>query len=171
METILDDVLNDRVFGVVKVWIHLPDVLETRFSEFPSIFKNAEITIADIGEHMQAFRRKNARRTDVKRSLITSMHGEGILLLTPLLKKYLESRSDTSGAFDFLQRKKPSLIGSHRKCATIVAVPTWVVPDMTHERRGFKVERELRLRADANEQVQTHPAVVCQREKSQQTPP
>ena len=55
METILDDVLNDRVLGFANVWLHVPDALKARFSEFPPIFKNAEITIADIGEHMQVF--------------------------------------------------------------------------------------------------------------------
>ena len=46
--------------------------------------------MADIGEHMQAFCESNNRKTCVKRALIGSMHGEGILILTPLLKKYME---------------------------------------------------------------------------------
>ena len=46
--------------------------------------------MADIGDHMREFCRKTARRTGVKRSLISSMHAKGILLLTTLLKKYLE---------------------------------------------------------------------------------
>ena len=69
--------------------IHVPDELIPRFSEFPPIFKNAEITIADIGDHMQAYCRSITRRKGVARSLIISMHAEGILLLTPLLKWYL----------------------------------------------------------------------------------
>ena len=90
MEDIIDDVVNDRLFGFVKVDIHVPDHLIEKFSEFPPLFKNVEITIDDIGDHMQTFCRSIERKTGVKRSLISSMRAEGILLLTPLVKKYLE---------------------------------------------------------------------------------
>ena len=48
-EEIFDDVVNDRLFGFVKVDIHVPDELIDHFSEFPPIFKNFEITLEDIG--------------------------------------------------------------------------------------------------------------------------
>ena len=44
----------------------------------------------DIGEHMQAYCRSITRKVGVKRSLISSMHVKGQLILTPLLKKYIE---------------------------------------------------------------------------------
>ena len=90
MKDILNDILYDHVYGFLKVDIHVPDWLKLRFNEFPPLFKNTEITIADIGEHMQAYCRSITRNTGVKRSLISSMHAKGIVLLTPLLKKYLE---------------------------------------------------------------------------------
>ena len=64
--------------------------MQSRFSEFPPIFKNAEIKLEDIGEHMKSFCHKIGRKIGVNRSLIISMHAQGILLLTPLLKKYLQ---------------------------------------------------------------------------------
>ena len=88
-ENILNDVETDRAFGIIQVDIHVPDELKPRFSEFPPIFKNTEITIADIGDHMQSYCRSINRTKGVARSLISSMHAEGILLLTPLLKWYL----------------------------------------------------------------------------------
>ena len=91
MEEILDDIKNEQVFGFAKVDIHVKDEDISKFSEFPPIFKNTEITIADIGDHMQEYCRKIARRTGVKRSLISSMKGKGILILTPLLKWYLDN--------------------------------------------------------------------------------
>ena len=57
---------------------------------FYPFFQNVEITIADIGEHMQAYSRSIAEKTGVNRSLISSMHSKNITLLTPLLKKYLK---------------------------------------------------------------------------------
>ena len=89
-EDILKGIMNDDLFGIVKYSVHVPEHLVNKFSEFPPIFKNTEITIADIGEHMQEFCRKTTRRTGVKRSLISSMWGEGIVTLSPLLKKYVE---------------------------------------------------------------------------------
>ena len=86
---ILEDVKNNEIFGFVQVDIHVPEHLIPRFSEFPPIFKNTKIDIADIGEHMKQYCEKIKRRKGVERSLISSMHATDILLLTPLLKWYL----------------------------------------------------------------------------------
>ena len=90
MEHILNDLINDILYGFAKVWIHVPEELQSRFSEFPPIFKNEEIKLEDIGEHMKSFCDKIGRKICVYRSLIISMHAHCILLLTPLLKKYLQ---------------------------------------------------------------------------------
>lgn len=87
---ILQSIMNDKIFGIVKCSLHVPENLIQRFSEFPPLFKNTEITIADIGEHMQEYCRKAERKKGVKRSLISSMWAKGIVMLTPLLKKYIE---------------------------------------------------------------------------------
>ena len=85
-EDILDDVRNERVFGFIKVDIRVPDHLIPAFSEFPPIFKNTEIKLDDIGDHMKSFCEQNGRKTGIKRSLISSMHGKEVIVLTPLLK-------------------------------------------------------------------------------------
>ena len=46
MENIIDDIMTDKLFGFIKT--------SEEFSEFPPVFKNCEITLADIGEHKQA---------------------------------------------------------------------------------------------------------------------
>ena len=89
-QDILNDVINEEEFGFVKVDIHVPEHLIAKFSEFPPLFKNVEIKLEDIGDHMRAFCESIGRKSGVKRSLISSMHAEGIILLTPLLKWYLE---------------------------------------------------------------------------------
>ena len=50
MNDILKDVKNDNIFGFVECDIHVPPEDIAKFSEFPPIFKNCEITIADIGD-------------------------------------------------------------------------------------------------------------------------
>ena len=71
-------------------YVRVPDELKEKYSDFPPIFKNTEITLADIGEHMQSYCRRVERKTGVKRSLIGSMHAQDILLLTPLVKEYMD---------------------------------------------------------------------------------
>ena len=87
---IVEAVQKDEIFGFVKVDIHVPDRLKEKFSEFPPIFKNVEIPIDAVGEYMQEFCKLNNRTTGVKRSLISSMFGKGIVISTELLKKYLD---------------------------------------------------------------------------------
>ena len=43
------------MFGVADVVIEVPDHLETKFSQFPPIFKNCEVGRNDIGEFMKSF--------------------------------------------------------------------------------------------------------------------
>ena len=90
MDDIISGVLSEEIFGLVKCNIRVPDHFIEYFSEFPPIFKNAEIKLEDVGEHMQKHCEKLGRKRGVKRSLISSMRGDGIILLTPLLKRYLE---------------------------------------------------------------------------------
>ena len=90
MADIQDAIMTGESFGFVKCDIHVPDHLINYFSEFPPIFKNTEITMEDIGEHMQAYARSIQREKCVDKALISSMKGQEIVLLTPLFKKYIE---------------------------------------------------------------------------------
>ena len=47
------DILNDNLFGFIKVDIETPENLKEKFSEMTPIFKNATIKFEDIGEYMQ----------------------------------------------------------------------------------------------------------------------
>ena len=90
VEDILNQIEKEELFGFVRCDVRVPDELKEKYSEFPPVFKNAEITLADIGEHMQSYCRRIQRKTGVKRSLIGSMHAQDILLLTPLVKEYMD---------------------------------------------------------------------------------
>ena len=65
---IVDCIMNNESFGFVRCDIHVPEHLIPRFSEFPPIFKNTEIPISEIGDHMQAFCRSITRLKGVERS-------------------------------------------------------------------------------------------------------
>ncbi|KAI8484923.1 hypothetical protein Bbelb_373300 [Branchiostoma belcheri] len=89
-DQILHAVCTGEFFGVVECDISVPAELRKSFEEMPPIFKNAEISIDDIGPYMKEFAETNNIMTKPRRSLIGSMFGEKILLATPLVKWYLE---------------------------------------------------------------------------------
>lgn len=69
--------------------IVIPDELKSKYEEFPPIFKNTEIELEDIGQTMQDYCTKIRRTQGVKRSLISSMQGDNVVISTPLFKKYI----------------------------------------------------------------------------------
>ena len=75
----------------------MPEGKIDQFSEFPPIFKNTEIKMEDIGEHMREFARSIQREKGAERSLISSMHGEELVLLSPLSQKYIEMGLECTG--------------------------------------------------------------------------
>ena len=52
---VLSMVQNDKMFGVVRCDIRVPDDRKEMFSEMCPIFKNVDIPFEAIGEHMQNF--------------------------------------------------------------------------------------------------------------------
>ena len=87
---LLEQVRNGEFFGAVEVDLHVPDHLKSKFSEMTPIFKNVEISLDDIGEHMKRFAEENECMPRPRRALIGSYRGDKILLATPLLQFYLE---------------------------------------------------------------------------------
>ena len=86
---IIENVKNETIFGVVECDIRVPDDKKELFSEMCPIFKNADIPVEEIGEHMQQFVEANDLNKKPRRGLIGSMFGNKILLATPLLRWYL----------------------------------------------------------------------------------
>ena len=62
--------MKKESFGFVKCDIHVPEELISKFSEFPPIFKNKEIPLSAIGEHMQEYCHSISRTNGLARSLI-----------------------------------------------------------------------------------------------------
>ena len=85
-------IMENEIFGIVKCDISVPKHLEKRFSEFPPIFKNTEIKLDReiVGDHMYQYAQSIGRTKGVARSLISSMFGEGLVILTTLFKKYVK---------------------------------------------------------------------------------
>ena len=89
-DEVLDKVLNGQLFGFVECDLHVPDNLLAKFAEMPPIFKNVELSREHLSEHMREFAEDNDHLARPQRCLIGSMKGEKILLLSELLRWYME---------------------------------------------------------------------------------
>ena len=89
-EEILEGVTSGSWFGLVQCDISVPKRLQERFSEMQPIFKNAPVSREDIGPFMAQYARQNNLLTQPRRMLIGSFVGEGVLIITPLLRWYLK---------------------------------------------------------------------------------
>ena len=74
-----------------------------RFSEMTPLFKNATISADDIGEYMTTVLKESGEVFKERRNLIGSMFATQILLITPLLKWYLDNGLVVTRLHQFIQ--------------------------------------------------------------------
>ena len=89
-DIILDKIRRGEFFGLVQCDIEVPETLKSHFSEMPPIFKNANVSKDDIGDHMREYCDSNKLLSQPRRTLIGSFFAKAILLTTPLIQWYLE---------------------------------------------------------------------------------
>ena len=87
-EDVIKAILSGTLFGFVKLNLTVPEHLKAKFAEMSPIFKNAKIEEKHLSEHMKPHAQKSNWKPG--RKLIGSMFGKDILLLTPLVKWYIE---------------------------------------------------------------------------------
>ena len=90
VETILRAVMEDRMFGALEVDLEVPDHLKGKLAEMPPVFKNTHVSRNDIGDHMKAYAEERGIMNQKKKCLIGSMYGEKIVVISPLLKWYVQ---------------------------------------------------------------------------------
>ena len=86
---IIQYVQDGHLFGFVECDIEVPDHLKDYFNEMTPIFKNTEVSLKDVGQHMQDYAKEHNIKDIPCRLLIGSYFGKKIGLSTPLLKWYL----------------------------------------------------------------------------------
>ena len=89
-DKLIQNVLNDKLFGFFQVDIEVPEQLLDKFSEFSPLFILSEVRENQIPQHMQDYK-INTGRKKIKnnKKLLGVMKAEKILLYSPLLKWYL----------------------------------------------------------------------------------
>ena len=86
---IMEAVMSGKLYGLVECDIHVPEEIRPVFAEMCPIFKNVDITKDDIGNFMKSVAEKHGMMKSPRRSLIGSMFGDKIVIITPLLKWYI----------------------------------------------------------------------------------
>ena len=54
-DSILQAVMDEKLFGALEVDLHVPDDLKSKFAEMPPVFKNVDVSRDDIGDHMRQY--------------------------------------------------------------------------------------------------------------------
>ncbi|EGZ11280.1 hypothetical protein PHYSODRAFT_338002 [Phytophthora sojae] len=104
---IVDDIVNDKIFGFLECDIRTPEHLKPYFSEMTPIFKNTLIDRSDrsvIGQHMFEYNEERKQsRAKPARKLIGSYFGEKILIYAPLLKWYISHGMEITKTYSFIK--------------------------------------------------------------------
>ena len=89
-DELIQNVLNDKLFGFFQVDIEVPEQLLDKFSEFSPLFILSEVPEDQIPQHMRDYK-INTGRKKIKnnKKLLGVMKAEKILLYSPLLNWYL----------------------------------------------------------------------------------
>ena len=103
---IIEAIRNDKFFGFVECDIAVPTHLMSKFHEMPPIFKNVNISRDNLSQHMRCFAEENGMLKTPQRSLIGSMFGKKILLLTSLLQWYIKHGLEISKIYQIVQFKR-----------------------------------------------------------------
>jgi G:T-mismatch repair DNA endonuclease (very short patch repair protein) len=83
-------ILSGEYYGFVECDISVPEDQREKFSEMCPIFKNVELTRDHLSPSMREFAETEGFLVHPQRSLVGSMFGEKVLLLSTLAKWYLE---------------------------------------------------------------------------------
>ena len=89
-DKIIQNVLNDKLFGFFEVDIEVPEKKRKSFSEFCPLFVISEVPEDQIPQHMKDYKINTGRKMiKNNKKLLGVMKAEKILLYSPLLKWYL----------------------------------------------------------------------------------
>ena len=102
-EKIIKDAQNGKLFGMLLCDIETPEELKPKFEEFCPIFKNTMVSRDDMGEHMREYAERNNVFKKPRRMLIGSYFGNEILLITPLVKWYLDHGLKVTKVYEFIE--------------------------------------------------------------------
>ena len=82
-ESLLAKIREDKLIGYVQCDLEVPDGLKDKFSNFPPIFKNFNVSPADVGDYMKYYAIDNNLLKQQQRMLTSSFRLENGTVITP----------------------------------------------------------------------------------------
>ena len=102
-EPLLAKIRDGKMFGYVQCDLEVPDGLKYKFSNFSPIFKNFNVSRADIGDYMREYAIENNLLKKPQRMFISSFKLENGSIITPLLTFYLSLGLKCTKIYRFVQ--------------------------------------------------------------------
>ena len=102
-ESLLAKKRDGEMFGYVQCDLEVPTGLKYKFSNFPPIFKNFNVSRADIGDYMRDYAVENNLLKQPQRMLISSFNLENGTIITPLLNFYISLGLKCTRIYRFVQ--------------------------------------------------------------------
>ena len=102
-ESLLAEIRDDKVFGYVQCDHKVPDGLKYKFSNFPPIFKNFNVSRADVGDYKRDYVIDNDLLKQPQPMLISSFKLENRTVITPLFNFYLSLGLTCTKIYRFVQ--------------------------------------------------------------------
>jgi len=109
--------------------IETPEELKLKFEEFCPMFKNTMVSRDDIGEHMREYAERNNVFKKPRRMLIGSYFGEKSLLITLLVKWYLDHGLKVTKVYEFIVYYPSKCFGTPQ--------PSTISDSLEHEVAGI----------------------------------
>ena len=106
LETFLNAVWKEKVYGLAEIDIHVPDHLKEHFKELPPIFKNTTVERQHLSAEMQEYAKEFGLMKNGWKCLVASYFGEKIMLTTDYIKWCLEHGLVVTKCYQFLCYKK-----------------------------------------------------------------
>ena len=100
---LLENIKSGSLFGYVQCDFEVPENLREVFANFPSIFKNINVSRDDIGPFMKEYSEKKRLLTQPRKMLKLSYFLENGTIITPLLLFYLDLRLFCKIFYRFVQ--------------------------------------------------------------------
>ena len=110
--SLVQNIRNEKMFGYVQCDLSVPDEFKAKFSNFPPIFKNIDVSRNDIGEYMKTYAEENDLLKQSQRMLISSFKLTNGTLITPLFYFHLDLGLPCTKIHRFVQYTPHKVINS-----------------------------------------------------------
>eukprot|EP00794_Sanderia_malayensis_P008689 gene8689-biopygen6973 len=121
-ETLIEALLQRKVFGLITCDVHVPEERREYFREFAPIIKHAYVNYADVGEFMQTVADENDITIKDRKCVIDSYVGRRIMIHDEYFVWLLEHDVECTRVYDFIRYDKQPIFAEFGRDITRLRV-------------------------------------------------